>query len=282
MVQSMTGFGIAEDENFRIEIRSVNHRYSDISIKLPPYMNQHDIPLRNVMKERFRRGKFDIVISTINQSAVPLHLNKDMAKDIYEALKMLKEELSIPGEITIDTLVEYRELLVEKEPDHDIDALYNVFHKAISDLESMRIREGELIVKDIMKRIEHLDEMNSEIKALIPKEAVRLQEKFTERMNMILKDEAIDSNRIMQEVAIMAEKSDISEEVSRIENHVKQFGDILYEDTAVGRKLDFLLQEINREVNTLAYKSHDYTIAKLVVDMKTEVEKIREQVQNIQ
>jgi uncharacterized protein (TIGR00255 family) len=278
----MTGFGIAEDENFRIEIRSLNHRYIDISIKLPSYMNQYDIPLRNVIKERFRRGKFDIVISASNQRAVPLHLNKNMAQDIYEALKMLKKELSIPGEITIDTLIEYRELLVEKEPDYDIDALYKVFHKAISDLEAMRIREGELVTQDVMQRIEQLDTMNNEIKALIPKEAARLQEKLTERMSMILKDEAIDSNRIVQEVAIMAEKSDISEEVTRIENHVKQFGDILYSDTAVGRKLDFLLQEINREVNTLAYKSHDYTIAKLVVDMKTEVEKIREQVQNIQ
>jgi uncharacterized protein (TIGR00255 family) len=282
MVQSMTGFGIAEDENFRIEIRSVNHRYIDISIKMPPYMNQYDIPLRNVIKERFRRGKFDIVISMSNQSAVPLHLNKDMAKDIYAALKMLQKELSIPGEITIDTLAEYRELLVEKEPDYDIDALYKVFHKAISDLEAMRMREGELIAQDVVRRVEQLHTMNNEIKTLVPKEVARLQEKLTERMSMMLKDEAIDSNRIMQEVAIMAEKSDISEEVTRIENHVKQFGDILYGDTAVGRKLDFLLQEINREVNTLAYKSHDYTIAKLVVDMKTEVEKIREQIQNIQ
>lgn len=282
MVQSMTGFGIAEDENFRIEIRSVNHRYIDISIKMPPYMNQYDIPLRNVIKERFRRGKFDIAISTSNHSAGQLHLNKEMAKDIYMALQSLQKELSLPGHITIDTLAEYKELLIEKEPAFDSNTLYNIFHRAISDLEAMRMREGELIAQDVVRRVEQLHTMNNEIKTLVPKEVARLQEKLTERMSMMLKDEAIDSNRIMQEVAIMAEKSDISEEVTRIENHVKQFGDILYGDTAVGRKLDFLLQEINREVNTLAYKSHDYTIAKLVVDMKTEVEKIREQVQNIQ
>jgi len=278
----MTGFGIAEDENFRIEIRSVNHRYIDISIKMPPYMNQYDIPLRNVIKERFRRGKFDIAISTSNHSAGQLHLNKEMAKDIYTSLQTLQNELSLPGHITIDTLAEYKELLVEKEPTFDSNTLYNVFHRAISDLEAMRMKEGELIARDVVRRVEQLHTMNNEIKTLVPKEGARLQEKLTERMSMMLKDEAIDSNRIMQEVAIMAEKSDISEEVNRIENHVKQFGDILYGDTAVGRKLDFLLQEINREVNTLAYKSHDYTIAKLVVDMKTEVEKIREQVQNIQ
>jgi len=278
----MTGFGLAEHENFRIEIRSVNHRFIDISIKTPPFMNQYDIPLRNIIKERFRRGKFDIVISASYQGAAQLQLNREMAKDIYTALKMLQKELSIPGDITIDTLVEYRELLVEKEPDYDIDALYEVFHEATADIEAMRMREGELVAQDVMSRIEQLHTMNNEIKVLIPKDVMRLQEKLTERMNIMLKDEAIDSNRILQEVALMAEKSDISEEVSRIESHIKQFGDILYSDTAVGRKLDFLLQEINREVNTLAYKSHDYTIAKLVVDMKTEVEKIREQVQNIQ
>jgi uncharacterized protein (TIGR00255 family) len=197
-------------------------------------------------------------------------------------MKMLQQELSIPGEITINTLVEYKELLVEKEPDYNIDALFKVFHNAIADLEAMRMTEGGLVAQDVVRRVEQLQAMNNEIKALIPKEVMRLEEKLTERMSIMLKDEAFDSNRILQEVAIMAEKSDISEEVTRIENHVKQFGDILYSGTAVGRKLDFLLQEINREVNTLAYKSHDYTIAKLVVDMKTEVEKIREQVQNIQ
>lgn len=282
MVQSMTGFGVAEDENFRIEIRSINHRYIDITIKMPSYMSQYDIPLRNVIKKRFRRGKFDIAISTSNHNAGQLHLNKEMARDIYTSLQALQKELSLPGHITIDTLAEYKELLVEKEPTFDSDAFFNVFHRAISDLEAMRMKEGELIAQDVVRRVEQLHTMNNEIKTLIPKEVARLQEKLTERMNMVLKDEAIDSNRIMQEVAIMAEKSDISEEVTRIDNHVKQFDDILYGDAAVGRKLDFLLQEINREVNTLAYKSHDYTIAKLVVDMKTEVEKIREQVQNIQ
>lgn len=283
MIQSMTGFGIAEDENFRIEIRSVNHRYSDITIKMPSYMNQYDIPLRNVIKERFRRGKFDIAISASNHSAGQLHLNKEMARDIYTALQTLQKELSLPGHITIDTFAEYKELLIEKEPAFDSDTLYNVFRRALSDLEAMRMREGELIAQDVVRRVEQLNAMNNEIKILVPKEMARLQEKFTERMSTVLKDEALDSTRIMQEVAIMAEKSDISEEVTRIENHVKQFDDILYGgDAAVGRKLDFLLQEINREVNTLAYKSHDYSIAKLVVDMKTEVEKIREQVQNIQ
>ena len=282
MIQSMTGFGIAEDENFRVEIRSVNHRYIDISIKMPSYMNQYDIPLRNLIKERFRRGKFDIAISTSNHSAGRLQLNKEMAKDIYAAFQTLQKELSIPGDITIDMLAVYKELLIEKEPEFDRDTLYSVFHKASADLEAMRIREGDLIAQDVVQRIEQLSTMNNKIKALAPEEVVRLQEKLTERINIMLRDEAIDSNRILQEVAIMAEKSDISEEVNRIENHIRQFVDILYSDAVIGRKLDFLLQEIHREVNTLAYKSNDYSIAQLVVEMKTEIEKIREQIQNIQ
>jgi len=278
----MTGLGIEEDDNFRVEIRSVNHRYIDIAIKMPSYLNQYDIHLRNIIKEKFRRGKFDITISASEQGTGQLHLNKEMAKDIYTALKALQKELSIPGDITMETLAQYKDLLIEKEPGYDIDKLYAVFHRAVSDLEEMRKREGELIARNVMPGVEQLRVMHSEIRALVPEEITRLQEKLTERISSVLKDEAIDRNRILQEVAIMAEKSDISEEVNRIENHIKQFIHILHSDTAVGRKLDFLLQEINREVNTLSYKSNDYSITKLAVEMKSEIEKIREQVQNLQ
>ena len=278
----MTGFGIAENNNFKVEIRSVNHRFIDISIKTPPYMSQYDIPLRNILKEKFQRGKFDITVSMSNHNSAQLNLNKKLAKDIYNTLQNLQKELSIPGQITIDTLIEYRDLISEKEPNYDIDTLYSAFYEAISDLEAMRKREGELIAKDVRNRIEQLDILNKEIKQRAPQDVMKLHEKITERLRIILKDEAIDSNRILQEAVIMAEKSDISEETTRIENHIKQFLYILDSDTIIGRKLDFLLQEINREVNTLAYKSNDFTISKVVVDMKTEVEKIREQVQNLQ
>lgn len=245
-------------------------------------MNQYDIPLRNILKERFQRGKFDITVSISNHSSAQLNLNKKLARDIYNALQILQKELSIPGQITIDTLMEYRDLISEKEPNYDIDTLYSVFHEAVSDLEAMRKREGELIAKDVRNRIEQLDILKNQVKQRAPQDVMRLQEKITERLRIILKEEAIDSNRILQEVVFMAEKSDISEEITRIENHIKQFIYILDSATIIGRKLDFLLQEINREVNTLAYKSNDSNISKIVIDMKTEVEKIREQVQNLQ
>lgn len=282
MIQSMTGFGSATNHDFMVEIRSLNHRFIDISIKMPPYMSRYEIPLRNILKEKFRRGRLDVSIS-VNESQAPgLKINKHLARNIYAALRQLQEELSLPGEVRIETLTGYREILMEEEAGYDPEALYLVFREAASKLEEMRLREGKLLLEDIGKRLDILNDMNSRIKSMAPDEVVRWREKFTERLKLIVDTGAIDNNRIIQEAALMAEKLDISEEINRIENHIKQFVEILNNGDMMGKQLDFLLQEINREVNTLAYKSGDYSISKLVVEMKTEVEKIREQVQNVQ
>jgi uncharacterized protein (TIGR00255 family) len=282
MIQSMTGFGSAENNDFRVEIRSLNHRFIDILIKMPPFMSQYEIPLRNILKERFHRGRFDVTISTNNHKAMQLKINKELARNIYIALQDLQKELAINGTISMDTLTGYSELLIEEEPKYDIDALYSAFNEAASNLEAMRMREGNLLSEELYRRMESLNMMNNEIKLIVPNEVVRWREKLTEKIKMIIGAEAIDASRITQEAAIIAEKIDISEEISRIENHIKQFMEILGNGIIIGRKLDFILQEINREVNTLAYKSTDYNISKLVVEMKTEGEKMREQVQNIQ
>jgi uncharacterized protein (TIGR00255 family) len=281
----MTGFGSAINNNIIIEIRSLNHRFIDIAIKMPPYMSKYEINLRNIIKERFHRGRFDVSIYFINHSIPQLKINRTLAKNIYSALLDLQKELSIPGDITIDTLTGYREIFNEEEPQYDIEALYATFNEALSHLEIMRIQEGRLLADDIRKRVCYLIEMNNQIKMHAPHEVVRWRKKFTERLRLILEAGMVDNNKIIQEAAIMAEKLDISEEISRIENHLKQlkqFIEILNKDNSIGKKLDFILQEINREVNTLAYKTGDYNISNLVVEMKTEIEKIREQVQNIQ
>jgi len=279
----MTGFGSAEKNGLYVEIRSLNHRFIDISIKMPPYMSQYEIPLRNIIKEKFQRGRFDVSISTNNHKTTQLKINAGLARNIYTTLQVLQKELSIPGQISIDTLITvYRDLLIEEEPKYDIEALYAAFREATANLEAMRIREGKLLSEELYNRIESLNAMNNEIRSLAPNEVERWREKFTERLSTILEAGVIDTNRITQEAAIMAEKLDISEEVSRIENHIKQFVEILNTGDIIGRKLDFLLQEISREVNTLAYKSGNFTISNLAVEMKTEVEKMREQVQNIQ
>jgi uncharacterized protein (TIGR00255 family) len=205
-----------------------------------------------------------------------------MAQKIYHVLQEIQRELSIPGQIGIDTLMGYRELFVEEKPKYDMNALFNAFYEATSNLETMRLREGKLLSEEQRQRAESLNFINNKIKSMTPNLVERYKEKFFERLGLLLDSREIDSTRVMQEAAIMAEKLDISEEVNRIENHIKQFIETLEKGNVIGRKLDFLLQEIGREVNTISSKSGDYTISSFTVDMKIEIEKMREQVQNIQ
>jgi uncharacterized protein (TIGR00255 family) len=163
-----------------------------------------------------------------------------------------------------------------------MDALYAAFHEAVSSLEAMRIREGKMLSEEQRQRAESLSVINNKIKSLTPHLLEKYKEKFCERLRLILEAKEMDNTRVMQEAAIIAEKLDISEEVSRVENHIKQYIETLDKGNVIGRKLDFLLQEIGREVNTIAAKSSDYVISSLTVDMKIEIEKMREQVQNIQ
>ncbi len=282
MIQSMTGFGSSEKGGFKVEIRSLNHRFIDISLKIPPYLSQFDIALRNVIKEKFHRGKFDVTISLNGQQLMQFNINREMARKIYSTLLELQKEFSIPGQIEISTLAGYRELFIEGEPKYNIDALHAAFHEAVSNLEAMRVKEGKLLLEEQRQRVETLNVINNKIKSLTPYFLEKYRERFTERLGLILGTTGIDSTRVIQEAALMAEKIDISEEVSRLENHIKQFIETIDEGDAIGRKLDFLLQEMSREVNTIASKSADYTISNFIVDMKTEIEKMREQVQNIQ
>lgn len=278
----MTGFGSASNADFSVEIRSLNHRFIDISIKMPQFMSQYEIPLRNILKENFGRGRFEVSISLNEQKAPRLQCNRPLAENLLSALKDLQKELSLPGRITIQTFSEFRDILIEEEPEYDIDALFSIFHQAVFSLREMRIREGTLLSEEIRKRTAALDKMIKTIKSSAPDELVRWRERFSARLRLIVDAGIMDNSRILQEAAIMAEKLDISEEMSRIENHLKQLAEIPDQGDAVGKKLDFILQELNREVNTLACKSGEYAISAVVIEMKTELEKIREQVQNIQ
>jgi len=282
MAQSMTGFGSAEKNGFRVEIRSLNHRFMDITIKAPSYLSQYDVALRNMLKEKFQRGKFDVTVSTDNHRMAQVTINKDMAGKIYTAFKEIQKELSIPGKLDINTLAGYRELLVEENAKYDIDALYTAFREAVSCLEAMRIREGGMLADEQRQRAASLKATNDKIKSLMPSLIEQYKAKFSERLRLLLEPREIDNAKVIQEASVVLEKLDISEEVHRIENHVQQLTETLKEGNVMGRKLDFLLQEIGREVNTIAAKSGDYTISSLTVDMKLEIEKMREQVQNLQ
>ena len=278
----MTGFGSAEKNGFRVEIRSLNHRFMDITIKAPSYLSQYDVALRNMLKEKFQRGKFDVTVSTDNHRMAQVTINKDMAEKIYTAFKEIQKELSIPGKLDINTLAGYRELLVEENAKYDIDALYTAFREAVSCLEAMRIREGGMLADEQRQRAASLKATNDKIKSLMPSLIEQYKAKFSERLRLLLEPREIDNAKVIQEASVVLEQLDISEEVHRIENHVQQLTETLKEGNVMGRKLDFLLQEIGREVNTIAAKSGDYTISSLTVDMKLEIEKMREQVQNLQ
>jgi uncharacterized protein (TIGR00255 family) len=282
MIQSMTGFGSAEKNGCRVEIRSLNHRFLDIYIKAPAFFNQFEISFRNALKGRFSRGKFDVNFLISENVNKYLDINTDFVEKIYAAIKRLQEDLSIPGRLDINAIANFREMFIETSQKYDIDTINSVFQQALESLYKMRIKEGEALAAGLHPMIDFLNFMNEKIKNLSTKVLSNAKEKLNDRLKVLLEGNDIDSNRLLQEAAVMAAKLDVTEEIVRIESHLRQFRAILTDGDIIGRKLDFILQELNREVNTISSKSADYSIASLTIEMKTELEKIKEQVQNIQ
>lgn len=282
MVQSMTGFGSAEKDSFKVEIRSVNHRFLDISMKVPQNLSRHEMPLRNMVRERFSRGRFDILVTLLHEGNLKVKINVGLARELYDALRAIKEELSLSDSIGIETIAGFRELILTEEIEYNTEALYAVFGEALDRLRTMRDREGEAIAKDLSSRLEKMEQMNARIALLCPEVVSECRKRFTERITLLFSDVKFDENRVLQEAAIMAEKTDVSEEITRLASHIVQMKKILSDGDTIGRKAEFLLQELNREVNTIASKADDYRVSTLTVDMKAELEKMREQAQNIQ
>lgn len=282
MIQSMTGFGSAEKNGFRVEIRSLNHRFMDISMKLQQLLSEHEIPMRKMLKEKFARGKFDVSVSAVGDSKAGLKFNEELAKDVYEGLKALQSRLSIPGAIEIQTLLSYKELFLAGSQEYDSGLLYGAFKAAMGQLEKMRIEEGRAIAEDISNMADRVESLNKDLWSIVPDVIADYKVKFHERLREILDGVEYDRDRVLQEVAIMIEKRDVTEELARIDAHIKQFRKILQSGDIIGKQLDFLTQEFNREANTVASKAGDYRIANIIIELKSEIEKIREQVQNIQ
>lgn len=282
MIQSMTGFGSAEKNGFRVEIRSLNHRFMDISMKLQQLLSEHEIPMRKMLKEKFARGKFDVSVSSAWDSKAGLKFNEELAKDVYESLKALQSRLSIPGVIEIQTLLSYKELFLAGRQEYDSGLLYGAFNEAMEQLEKMRVEEGRAIAEDISNMADRVESLNKDLWSIMPDVIADYKVKFHERLREILDSVEYDRDRVLQEVAIMIEKRDVTEELTRIDAHIKQFRKILQSGDIIGKQLDFLTQEFNREANTVASKAGDYRIANIIIEMKSVIEKIREQVQNIQ
>ncbi len=282
MIQSMTGFGSAEKGPFKVEIRSLNHRFLDLSLRIPQNMARHELPLRNMIRERFSRGRFDVLVSTTNGKNLSIKVNMDVVRGIHDALRAVKNELSLSGDIGIETIAGFREIIVTGEEEYDSAPLYDAFKEAMDMLAEMRKREGRTIRKDMSSRVELLRKMKDGVASLRPAVVSACMESFRERLRSLFGDLRYDENRLLQEASLMAERADISEEITRLESHIGQLEKILSDGDTIGRKIEFLLQELNREVNTIASKADDHRISGITIEMKSELEKMREQAQNIQ
>lgn len=281
MAQSMTGFGSAEKAGCRVEIRSLNQRFLDIYIKAPSFLNQHEMTFRNILRSRFNRGKFDVSISINGEAAADLKVNNVAAGRIFNALSAIQEEFRMPGTLDINSMAYFHDKFMETDVSFDIEEVQRIFDEAVDSLQVMRGREGQLLAEELLRLVDSLEAMNREMKSLIAKAMPEAGARLQDKLKVLLGNNEMDPVRMQQEIAILASKVDIAEETARLDCHIQQFRELLGSDIA-GRKLDFLVQELNREVNTMSSKSADYGISRLAVDMKTEIERIREQVQNLQ
>ncbi len=292
MIKSMTGFYKTEsttnDVSCNIEIRSVNHRFLEAKIRLPNQFKQLEAGLLRQVKSTLARGKVDISIK-LDQESRPLEkigLNPVMMENVKELAGKFESELGKEVSVGLSDLFQIKELIVFEKEELDMDVYQALFEKSIADgvngLVAMRQREGELLYAEIITHIEklavYIEEIPSYRNEVIANYQARLKKNLKE---LELKYDA-DNPRIIQEIGIFLDRSDITEEIERFRTHLTHFKELLVSDEAVGRKLDFMLQEFNREANTLSSKSSHTTIAKLGVELKCEIEKIREQIQNIE
>ncbi|MCX8033812.1 MAG: YicC family protein [Thermodesulfovibrio sp.] len=283
MIESLTGYGSSEKGIFRVEARSLNHRYLEINLKLPIILSRYEIEIKNLIKQKFERGKIDIFIS-INQreKTGKIYLNKKLALQLYSAFIDLKKELSILGSIDISMFSNFKELFIYEEEEPDLNILISAVVEALESLHQMRIREGEIIKNGLIEIILNLEKNLTNLEGLIDISYNNYINTLKNRVKTIINQNNLDKNSIFEQIIILAQKTDIKEEVDRLKSHIMQFKEILNKGGIIGKKLDFLLQEINRETNTILAKTEDLQIKTLCLDIKTQTERLKEQVQNIQ
>lgn len=293
MICSMTGYGRGEakDESrsFLVEIKSVNHRYNDIIIRMPKKLSLFEEKIRKIIKDSVKRGRIEVYI-TLEESKdeeVIIKPNLNIIEQYFNSLKEIKEKLQIKDEISLSNLTRFPDTFTieSKEEEEDVIwvSLSLALNGALDALISMRKTEGVKLVEDIRNRSKKIQKIVKEIEIRTPIIVKEYRTKLLERIRELTEDTIeIDEDRIALEASIYADKSNITEEIVRLFSHLDQLNDITDESGAVGRKLDFLIQEMNREINTIGSKSSDISISSMVIEIKSELEKIREQVQNIE
>ncbi len=278
----MTGYGRAFNADFRVEVRSTNHKTLDIQLNIPAYLYPYEERIRKQIRERFQRGRIEVRVSGRDADYKRPRINKALAREYYRELLSLKDELSIPGDIEIRLLSSIPGIFVIEEAIGDIKSFDKVLVIAFDDLERSRIREGRGLASDIKKRLALLKRSLAGIERRQKIFKDSTMEGMRKRIRELLDGMPINESRLIQEIAIMIERSDITEEIVRIKSHLKSMQGLIASDEAIGKKMDFFAQELHREINTIGSKAPDVTISNYVVEMKHEVEKIREQVQNLQ
>jgi uncharacterized protein (TIGR00255 family) len=292
----MTGYGRGEcllhDRKFVVEIKSVNHRFNDLNIKHPRILNGFEDSIRKIIGQEVFRGKTDVYINmeTYSNKDIHISINTPLADSYVEQIKAINERYDLhPKTLQSDTLLSFPDIfivekcLINEQSQSEIwEALQGAVSDALSNLIEMRIKEGSSLYESIIEKKARLIDLVGSIKTRSPLVAQEYSERIRQRVSEAMDTVALDETRFLMEITLFTEKACIDEELTRLESHISQLESILHTTQPSGRKLDFLVQEMNREINTISSKANDLEISKLVIELKSEVEKIREQVQNIE
>ncbi len=292
MVKSMTGFGRCEisegDRKMTVEMKSVNHRYLDVAIKMPKKLNFFESAIRSLLKTYIQRGKVDVFITyeDLSEANTTLRYNQALAAEYLKYLNQMAEEFHLEQDVKVSALSRYPEVLVMEEVQEDEEELWKLLEKAVKgaceQFVETRIREGENLKRDLLIKLDELLEHVAYVEERSPQIVAEYREKLTEKVKELLADTQMEESRIAAEVTIYADKICVDEEIVRLKSHIKHTKETLEKEDSVGRKLDFIAQEMNREANTILSKSNDLEVSNHAIELKTGIEKVREQIQNIE
>lgn len=292
MIKSMTGFGryeIAEEERkITVEMKSVNHRYLDVSIKMPKKLSFFETAIRSELKNYIQRGKVDIFITyeDFTESNICVKYNKEVAAEYVKYLEQMQKDFSLDNDIRVSTLSRYPEVFSMEEQTVDEEELWKLLEKAIKGavegFVASRIKEGENLRDDLISKLDGMLEHVDYIEKRSPEIITEYRQKLEDKVKELLGDAQVDESRLLMEVTIFADKVCVDEELVRLRSHIEMTKDNLIQGGSIGRKLDFIAQEMNREANTILSKTNNLEISNHAIELKTEIEKVREQIQNIE
>lgn len=292
MIKSMTGFGRCEtaenNRKFTVEIKAVNHRYLDVNIKMPKNLNYFESAIRNELKKYISRGKVDVFISyeDLSEHTCAVHYNQEVAEEYLRYLRRMAEDFGLEDDVRVSTLSRYPEVFTMEEAGADEEELWKELQKAVDGAAKMfvesRITEGEHLKEDLLEKLEGMLKLVDFIEERSPQLVAEYRRRLEEKVKELLGDNTVDESRLLTEVTIFADKICVDEEIVRLRSHIETTRSALQEGGSIGRKLDFIAQEMNREANTTLSKANDLEISNCAIELKTEIEKVREQIQNIE